>query len=532
MKSFLIHTLYSGRKALFLGCIIFLSSGTSALAQSEYIENVPREIAPLDAPFEMPELQRPVFQDKTFDIRDYGAEPMGDDKSVKCTEAIHKTIDAAFEAGGGKVLIPEGDWLTGPIHIKSNINLHLADGASIYFSEDKEDYLPVVHHRYEGVEAYNYSPLIYAYKVKNVAITGKGVLEGQGKHWLEWGTVQPRAEATKTPLSRRKNFGKGADKEGMRPSFVVFWKSENILIEGITLNESPMWNIHLIYTKKGIVRDVTVNSRESHNGDGIVLDSSQDFLLEYNHLKTGDDAIVIKSGFNEEGLEIDIPTENVVVRNYYAYDVRTGSGGVVFGSETSGGIRNIYVHDAFFEECDRGIRFKTARGRGNVTENIFVRDVKLKNIEMEGINFNTFYTGAGIGPSPLIRNIDIRDIQIDGVPKPIVLTGLPEKWLENINLENIEVINAEEGARLTRVKNLRMKNVHIESKTRAFEAEDIYEASFEKITLKDEFEGPSMLLKGQHTGAVLLPDYPVSKIKFEDGLTEDIIIDELPTAAW
>lgn len=519
-------------KIRLMAILMFLLVAHQGYAQSEYIENIPEEIAPIDAPFDMPSLDRPTFPDRTFDITAFGAKTKGEDSSEKCTEAIHRAINAASEAGGGQVLIPEGNWLTGPIHLKSNINLHLAEGATVFFSEDKEDYLPVVRHRFEGVEAYNYSPLIYAYQVKNVAITGKGVLEGQGRHWLDWGTTQPRAEATKVELSRRKNFGKGSGKEGMRPSFIVFWESEDVLVEGITLNESPMWNVHLIYTQKAIVRGITVNSLESHNGDGIILDSSRDLLIEYNHLKTGDDAIVLKSGFNEEGLEINIPTENVVIRNFYAYDVRTGSGGVVFGSETSGGIRNIYVHDAFFEKCDRGIRFKTARGRGNVTENIFIRDIRMKDITYEAINFNTFYTGSGIGPAPLIRNIDIRNIHIDGVPKPIVLTGLPEKWLENITLENIEVINAKEGARLTRVKNLTMKNVQIESIERALEVEDVYEFRLENITLKDQAKGAPVLMKGLHTGAIIFPAYFLKDIEFGDGLNKEIILDELPEAAW
>jgi hypothetical protein len=529
MMSRIINLFFRHNKTYNLVILAFMFLATSIQAQSEYIENVPIEIAPVNAPFEAPCFKRPQFPDKTYDIRDFGAKEMPTGKS---TEAIHQAIEAAFQNGGGKVLIPKGKWLTGPIHLKSNINLHLADGASIFFSENKEDYLPVVHQRYEGVEAYNYSPLIYAYKVTNVAITGKGTLEGQGTHWLEWGTVQPRSEATKVPLTHRKNFGKGSGKEGMRPSFVVFWKSKNLLIEGITLNESPMWNVHLIYSQNAIVRDITVNSLKSHNGDGIVLDSSKDILLEYNHLKTGDDAIVLKSGFNEEGLAINIPTENVIIRNYYASDVRTGSGGVVFGSETSGGIRNVYVHDAVFEKCDRGIRFKTARGRGNVTENIYIRDVRMKDITYEAINFNTAYTGAGIGPSPLVRNIDIRNIQIDGVLKAIVLTGLPEKWLENIHLEDVTVINAKEGARLTRVKNLSMKNVSIESESRAMEAEDVYEFRLENITLKDRKQGKSFLLKGKHTGAIIINDFPTNDIEFGNETNKNVILEKLPSTDW
>src|SRR5699024_10919253 len=314
--------------------------------------------------------------------------------------------------------------LSGPIHLMSNINLQVAGGAAVYFSEDKEDYLPVVRQRFEGVEAYNYSPMIYAFKLKNVAVTGKGTLDGQGDHWWEWAEGKDfgeRTEVTKVPLSRRK-YGKGAGLEGMRPHFMIFWKSENILVEGITLKDSPMWNVHLLYSNKAIVRDVTVNSLRAPNGDGVVLDSSSDVLVEYNHFQTGDDAVVLKSGVNEEALKIDIPTQNIVVRNFEARNVRTGSGGIVFGSETSGGIKNVYVHDAHFEGTDRGIRFKTERGRGNVIENIYIRDITMKDIESQAINFNSYYSGPGItGPAPAIRNIDIRNIQIDGVPEPIEL---------------------------------------------------------------------------------------------------------------
>ena len=513
----------------FIGLLIL--SGIQAEAQQNHYDAVPTEIASVNAPFEMPEFSRPVFPERTFDIRNFGAQEKGT-QNTKCTQAIHEAIDAAAASGGGKVLIPEGNWLTGPVHLRSNINLHFEEGAVLFFSEDKEDYLPVVLHRYEGVEAYNYSSLIYAKNVKNVAITGKGILEGQGQHWLEWGTVQPRAEATQVPLSRRKNFGKGAGKEGMRPSFVVFWESEDIFIEGITLRESPMWNIHLIYSNHIVVRDITINSVKSHNGDGIVLDSSSDALLEYNHLSTGDDAIVLKSGFNEEGLEINIPTENVVIRNYYAYDVRTGSGGVVFGSETSGGIRNIYVHDALFEKCDRGIRFKTARGRGNITENIIIRDVQMKNIKYEAINFNTAYTGAGIGPSPLVRNIDIRNVKIDGVPNAIVLNGLPEKWLENIYMENISAVNAKEGIRLARAKSLVMKDIYIESEARAMIADDVYEVKFENVVLKDKTGGKPVLLKGRYSGAIVAPDLSEKDIEFEEGADKDILMEHLPSASW
>lgn len=522
------------RKTLLPVLFLFLSFSfpVSVIAQ---IGDKPEDIAPANAPFEMAELQRPEIPKKTFDIREYGAKTLSESAEFKNTDAIHRAIEAAEDAGGGKILIPKGKWLTGPIHLKSNMNLHLAEGAEVLFSEDKEDYLPVVRQRHEGVEAYNYSPMIYAYKVKNVAITGKGVLNAQGDHWWEWFEehgAPPRAVATKVPLSRR-DWGKGAGHEGMRPSFVVFWKSENILVEDITLNDSPMWNIHLIYSSRIIVRGITVNSLRAPNGDGVVIDSSNDVLVEYNHFETGDDAVVLKSGLNEEALEINIPTQNVVVRNFEARKVRTGSGGVVFGSETSGGIRNVYVHNALFDGSDRGIRFKTERGRGNVVENIYIHDVTMRNITYQAINFNTFYTGPeATGPSPLVRNISIKDVEIDGVPTAIELVGLPEKWLENIHLENINVINSEKGARITWVKNLTMKNVTINSEEQAMIVEDAYELFLNNVTLKDQASGKPLLFRGLHTGAIFTDDFPVNDIAFENGLTKNIIKEAPQVQAW
>lgn len=521
-------------KLCFAVLTFFVLTGTETDATAQ-IKEVPPEIAPVNAPFDMAQLTRPEFPDRTFDIRDYGAKQMEGDEPFKNTEVFYQAIKAAHKAGGGKVLVPKGDWFTGSIHLKSNINFHLEEGATIYFSKEKEDYLPVVRQRHEGVEAYNYSPMIYANKLKNVAITGKGTLDAQGDHWWAWFEefgAPPRGIATQKPLSRR-DFGKGSGMEGMRPNFLVFWKSENILVEGITLNDTPMWNVHLVYSKKAIVRDVTVNSLDAPNGDGVVLDSSRDVLVEYNHFETGDDAVVLKSGFNEEGLEINIPTENIVVRNFEARKVRTGSGGIVFGSETSGGIRNVYVHNAYFEGSDRGIRFKTERGRGNVIENILIHDIRMKDINNQAINFNTFYTGPeATGPAPLIRNVEIRDIHIDGVPSAIELIGLPEKWLENIILENIEVVNADEGIRLSRVKNLTLRNIQVESNARAMIANDVYELVFDNVTLRDHVDGPPLLFEGGYTGAVFMKDFPRDQIEFGEDVSKEIIKKEPVQQVW
>lgn len=466
----------------------------------------PAAIAPIGAPFEMPQLRRPTFPDRTFDIRDYGAVPCKweDTEKRKSTAALQKAIDACHLAGGGRVLISEGDWLTGAIRLKSNVDLHIAEGAILHFSNDLEDYLPVVHVRCEGVEAYNYSPLIYAPHAENIAITGRGTLHGHGRWWWRWARNNDRGDrlkAAKVPLKERR-YGKGGGREGMRPTFIVPWKAKNVLIEDITLQESPMWNVHPVYSENIIVRGITVHSLDSPNGDGIVPDSCKNMLIEYNHLETGDDAVVIKSGLNEDGLTINISSENIVVRNFTARDVRTGSGGIVFGSETSGGIRNIYVHDAYFDGCDRGIRFKTTRGRGNVIENIYIRNVEMKSIEAQAINFNSYYERNATGKSPLFRNVYIRDVQVDGARTAIEMIGLPEKWLENINITNARFRNVKTGAVAHRVKELSLDNVTIASSGRPIALEDVFEANLENVKLTGQ--RPLLSVAGSESGHIAI----------------------------
>ncbi len=523
-----------GRLRALLVAGVLAATGLPAAAQ---MGDVPDDIAPLNPPFEMPQLERPSFPDRTFNIRDYGAKEMSNDRRNLITDAVHQAIEAAHSAGGGRVVIPEGKWLSGSLHLKSNINLHLENGAEVRFSTDKDDYLPVVHQRHEGVEAYNYAPMIYAANVKNVAITGKGLLNAQGDHWWEWFEEYgppPRGIATQVPLSRR-DWGKGAEKEGMRPSFMVFWKSEDILVEGVKLLDSPMWNIHLIYSENIIVRDVSIDSLRAPNGDGVVVDSSRNVLIEYNHFQTGDDAVVLKSGFNQEALEIDIPTENVVVRHFEARNVKTGSGGVVFGSETSGGLRNIYVYDAYFDGADRGIRFKTERGRGNVIENIYVRDVVMKNITYEAINFNSFYTGPeAMGPAPTARNIHISDVSIDGVPTAISLIGLPEKWVENVTLTNVTVKNAEMGARIVRMKNLKMENVSIESDSLAMTIDDAYEVHLDNVDLTDNVSGGPLRVEGRYSGAIFINGGNIEEdeVQLGSGVSDEVINPDTPPQVW
>jgi polygalacturonase len=506
---------------------LWLVLASSALAAQETIEH----LAP---PFPMEQLTRPAIPNRSFNIRDYGAQEMDGQNGPMITEAVRRAIEAATEAGGGKVIIPAGNWLSGPIQLKSNINLHLERNAEVFFSTDRDHYLPVVHQRHEGVEAYNYSPMVYASHAVNIAITGQGTLNGQGEPWWDWFEkhgAPPRILASQVPLSQR-IFGKGSGMEGMRPSFVMFWKSDSILVEGVRLVDGPMWNLHLVYSENIIVRRTRIESLTAPNGDGIVVDSSRNVLLEHNDIQTGSDAVALKSGLNEEGLLLNRPTENVVIRHFSARNV-SGTG-VAFGSETSGGIRNVYVHNGLFDGTGRGIGVRTERGRGNVVENVWVRDITMRNITYEGFNINTFFTGrSATGPAPLVRNIRLRNVSIDRVPTAISLTGLPEKWLENITLENMQITNAEMGVQITRAKNMVLKDVSIRSQSLAMQVMDTYELKLERVSLQDRVPGGPLRLEGRYTGAIYIDDsLELDDIQFDRDVSRDVINPEDTQRAW
>lgn len=475
-----------------------LLTAPGAGSRPQWGREVPDDIAPIDAPFDMPDLGRPTFPERTFDIREYGATEGG---AVKNTEAIAKAIEACHQSGGGEVRIPEGEWLTGPIHLRSNVNLRVADGARVRFSADRADYLPVVHTRIEGVEVYNYSPLIYAPNCRNVAITGAGTLDGNGAHWWEYFRTHhdeySRIEDAKRPLSERR-YGTG--RRGLRPSFIQPWQSRNVLVEGVTITNTPMWTVHPVYCQNVVVRDVHIQTLDAPNGDGVNPDSCRNVLVEYCTFETGDDAVPIKSGLNEDGRRVGVPSENVAVRHIDARDVRTGSGGVVIGSETSGDIRNVYVHNCRFEGTDRGLRLKSERGRGGVVENLYVRDVEMRAVSNQAININSFYSGGeATGPAPLFRNIDIRNVRIDGAAVGIDLVGLPEEWIRNVRLRNIQ-IRADEGVRCTRVDGLTMTEGAVETEGQAVALSNCSDVTLRWLTLSGT--GSLLTVRGSDTADV------------------------------
>lgn len=437
---------------------------------------VPDEIAPIDAPFRMPDLSRPTFPDRTIDIRAHGAEAGRDTTD---TEAINAAISACHEAGGGRVLIPDGDWQSGAIRMASNVDLHIEDGATVHFIQDVEAYLPPVLVREEGVESYNLSPLIYARNVENIAITGSGTFDGKwAQFWEEWYENSDgggdRVAAAKLPLDERDY---GWENGGIRPNFVVPFNARNVLIEGPSFVNSPMWNLQPTYCENVIIRDVTIDN-QSANGDGVVVDSSKNVLVEYIEVRSGDDAVVMKSGLNEDGRIIDVPTRNVVIRNFTAKEVRTGSGGVVFGSETSGGIHDVYVTNAYFEGTDRGIRFKTAPRRGSYVTNITVEGVRMKDVEGAAMNFNLQYNAsasnfttqddaqnevAGRFAPPRLFHLQFKDIHVDGAPRALETAGNEDQPIRELRLENAVFQNVEHGIELEWLDGGHLERVEVQS---------------------------------------------------------------------
>ncbi len=411
-------------------------------------------------PFEMPEVKPPVFPDRQVDIGQFGA--VGDGKTLN-TSAIAKAIADCAEKGGGRVVIPPGVWLTGAIHLRSNIELHLADGAELRFSTHPADYLPPVFVRWAGFECWNYSPLIYARDCENIAITGRGRLEGQGKPWWTWvkEEVQTSRKLYDMVLAgvdvKERLFAD--EKRPLRPQFVVPINCRNVLIEGVSFTSGPFWTIQAVYCENVLVRNITITN-EGPNNDGFNADSCRNVVVEHCTFATGDDSVAIKSGLNEDGWRVGRPSENIVVRHCR---MMRGHGGVVIGSDMSGGVRNVFVHDCDFSGSLMGIRLKSSRGRGGVVENVWYRDLDLGDIIGQAIIVHTDYKayfGSDQGKAPTFRKIHISDVICRKAGQAARLSGLPELPIEDVVFERA-VLGGREGVACSNVKSLRLTDVAV-----------------------------------------------------------------------
>ncbi|WP_406824522.1 glycoside hydrolase family 28 protein [Pedobacter sp. KACC 23697] len=472
-----------------LSCLV-LSAAGSAMAQQKQ---------------SLPIIQQVKFKNDTTSIVRFGAK--GDGITLN-TESINKTIASVSEKGGGVVLIPSGLWLTGPIELKSNVNLHLKRDAILQFTADFNQY-KLVQGNWEGQPAWRNQSPISGVNLENIAITGTGIIDGNGGAWrmvkkdklteTQWkklvasgGIVKadgkmwyPSEKTVKG--SNTKNAGvieagkTAADyediKDFLRPNLLVLTGCKKILLEGVTFQNSPAWNLHPLLCQDLTLRNLQVkNPWFAQNGDGVDVESCKNVLIEGSTFDVGDDGICIKSGRDEAGRKRGIPTENVIVRNNIVYHAH---GGFVIGSEMSGGAKNIWVYDCSFIGTDIGLRFKTTRGRGGVVENIYINNINMIDIPGEAILFDMYY--AAVDPVPLagekreaiktvtvpvteatpqFRNFYIKDVVANGAEKAIFFRGLPEMNIKDIHLENV-TIKAKKGIEIIEAAGIFLKNINI-----------------------------------------------------------------------
>jgi polygalacturonase len=361
----------------------------------------------------------PTFPDREFRVTAFGA--VGDGVT-NCTSAFATAISKCNASGGGRVVVPAGAYLTGAIHLKSNVNLEVQKGATIIFSTDPAAYLPVVYTRWEGIECLNYSALIYAYGQSNIAVTGEGVLDGRGspERWWNWkgnaesgwkkGSPSQKDARAKlmamaeqgVPVEQRV-FG---DASFLRPNFFQSYKCENVLVRGVTFRNSPMWFLHPVLCRNVSFMEVTVEGLGPNN-DGCDPESCTDVLIEKCFFNTGDDCIAIKSGRNADGRRVNVPTRNVVIRGCA---MREGHGGVVIGSEISGGVANVFAEECTMDSpnLERALRIKTNAVRGGIIENIFMRNIRVGQVSEAVVKVDYYYEEGDTGPStPVVRNIGI-----------------------------------------------------------------------------------------------------------------------------
>jgi polygalacturonase len=454
-----------------------LGSQASALDFAEWMATQADGPWEIIMPSILARIKAPVFPKREFKVTRYGARADGKTSS---SEAFSKAIAACNKAGGGRVVVPPGTFLTGPIHLKSNVNLVVSKGATIKFSQNPNDYLPMVFSRWEGVELMNYSPFIYAFEQTNIAITGEGTLDGQsdGEHWWPWngrasygwkqGAPNQRPDraallgmAEKGVPVKDRQFGAG---HYLRPQFVQPYRCQNVLIEGVTVINSPMWELHPVLCKNVIIRKVKIKTHGPNN-DGADPESCSDVLIEDCDFDTGDDCIAIKSGRNADGRRLNVPTQNIIVRGCRMKD---GHGGITVGSEISGGVRNLFAENCRLDSqnLDHALRVKNNAMRGGLLENLHFRNIEVGQVAHAVITIDFNYEeGTRGGFIPVVRNYTVDRLVSLKSKHALDVQGLSNAPIYDLQLTNCSFDNAAQPSIVRNVNNTHLSNVKINGKT-------------------------------------------------------------------
>lgn len=461
----------------FIRNLVIGSAGLAVLPQLTFGQN--SSLSSAEAWKQVPKIRArikpPKFPKRNFDITKYGAASGG---KADCTEAFAKAIEACNKAGGGRVVVPKGEYLTGAIHLKSNVNLHVSKGATIKFSTDETKY-PIVHTRWEGMELMGYSAFIYAYEQQNIAITGEGTLDGQSnnEHWWPWngrehygwkkGEPNQRAARGKlyemmdknVPVEKRV-FGKGSY---LRPNFVQPYKCKNVLIDGVRVINSPMWEIHPVLCENVTVSNLWI-STHGPNNDGCNPESCKDVLIKNCYFDTGDDCIAIKSGRNNDGRRIGVPTENIIVEDCVMKD---GHGGITVGSEISGGVRNLFAQNCRLDSpnLDHALRVKNNAQRGGLLENFYFRNITVGQVAHAVITIDFNYEeGAKGGHIPVVRNYMVEKLTSGKSKYGVDIQGLNNAPIYDIRIENSTFDNVAEGNVVKNIKGVKLEKVKFNGK--------------------------------------------------------------------
>jgi len=421
-------------------------------------------------------VKAPTFAKRVFDITQFGAKADG---TTLNTAAIARTIAECARAGGGRVLVPAGTFLTGAIHLKSQVELHVSEGATLKFDTNPSSY-PIVFTRWEGMELMNYSPLIYAYQEKNIGITGKGTLDGQGsaEHWWAWkgpwgGTTAygwKEGMADQRPARKKlfdmaeagvpvkdRVFGEGSM---LRPPFFQPYLCENVLIADVRVRNSPFWNIHPVLCRNITLRGVDIHGHGPNN-DGCDPESVDHMLIENCSFDTGDDCIAVNSGRNADGRRLATPSQNILIRSCR---MKEGHGGVVVGSQISGGARWVFAENCRMDSPDLwyAIRFKNNALRGGLLENFYYRDLDVGQVGRAAITCDFNYEEGANGPFiPQLRNVVVERLRVRNAVRVLDSQGLPQAPVSDITIRDCEFGGVSQPSIIKYTREVKLERVRV-----------------------------------------------------------------------